>query len=180
MRDALPSICPSSRILAYEFADDVRDLKNRDADGLLVDLIANRRAQGRSHQPIVFVASVLGGCLAKQLFVSSSPSRNSRPDVHQLHASIRGIAYFSTPHRTKVLSEEEEFVSQWGKRITLGLSKGLNGFQKCIEAIQKINYDFRLLWGEEIPSVCFYDNVKVKTGFTKVNQVLYFPYDHAD
>lgn len=66
------------------------------ADSLLWALIDDRSANERSTVPMIIVGHSLGGSFGKQLFVASSPSRNSRPEIQELHSCIAGYLFFGT------------------------------------------------------------------------------------
>jgi hypothetical protein len=122
LRDILPSILPSCRIISYECANLSGDLANRDVDSMRQDLMNNRRTHGRSQEPIIFLGAHFGGSMIKELFVSSSPQRNHRTEVREFHASIRGFAFFSTAQGAKVLPGSLQSLPFIAKISTLGLS----------------------------------------------------------
>lgn len=162
LRDVLPGILPSCRIISYECANLSDDLANRDADSMRQDLMNNRRTHERSQVPVIFLGAQLGGCFIKELFVSTSRQRNQRAEVHEFHACIRGFAFFSTPQGAQVLPDSAKRLPLIVKIYTLGLSSRVKVLERILKQIPSINHDFRNCRGERIQSICFYDTASVK------------------
>jgi hypothetical protein len=158
LKHVLPQILPSCRIISYDCADLYRDLSEGEVDGIRLDLMNNRRNCNRSQVPIIFLGAGFGGTFIKQLFVSSSPQRNQRAEVRQFHASIRGFAFFSTPQGAQALPDKLKMLHF---AIAMGILPRAKELNAIIQRTPSINYDFRSLWGERIPSVCFYDMVNL-------------------
>ena len=162
LADALPSVAPSARIVSCTH----NGTQDNIGEGLLWDLIDDRAANGRTHVPMVIVAHSLGGTLAKQLFITSSASRNSSPEAHNFHSYIKGMMFFGTVQQGGATSEVQALVKlvNW---IPL-LRAQQQALSTFLANIPMVNDDFKLLGGEQIPTVCFYETRPVVLGAWQV------------
>ncbi|KAM0539542.1 hypothetical protein ACHAO7_012078, partial [Fusarium culmorum] len=101
----LPKFMPDSRILTYQWNANYDAFASSDrfsghAKTLLQDLHADRSDEGRSHCPIIFIASCFGGLLlAQALVIASHPTEpGHRRDSLILRHTI-GAAFLGTPFR---------------------------------------------------------------------------------
>ena len=119
--------------------------------------------------PMVIVAHSLGGTLAKQLFITSSASRNSSPEAHNFHSYIKGMMFFGTVQQGGATSEVQALVKlvNW---IPL-LRAQQQALSTFLANIPMVNDDFKLLGGEQIPTVCFYETRPVVLGAWQVRSM---------
>jgi predicted acylesterase/phospholipase RssA len=127
-----------------------------------MDLIQERTASGRSDTPIIFIGHSFGGTLLKQIYVSTHPTNSFAKDYHMLHHLIRGYIYFGTPHKDLHVRD----ISKLWRAIALGgsVASQSSTLQQAISSASRINYDFRRLGGEDLPSTCFYETEKTYVG----------------
>ena len=126
------------------------------AETMLFDLLDERSIRGRSELPIILLGLSLGGTLAKKLFVESSPSRNSKKEVKELHLKIVGFVFMGTRH-------SGTFDSAYMATLKSGLSWSLltkervDDIRQVFDQVPGVNSDFKLLKGEQLPLACFYE-----------------------
>lgn len=165
LRDGLSTVLPSSRIIVYQCADLRRDLGRRNANGIIQDLMENRRACNRSQNPIIFLGMMHGGTFIKQLLISAL--RSHQEVVRSFGRCVRGIAFFGTPQNAQAQSPLQKSL------LPPLLLLGLFGFMSDVrmvrsmdKAVPLINHDFDALRPDDLRCVCFYDTanaVEVKT-----------------
>ena len=149
----------------------LRDLAANPVDitGLILDLIRERRESGRVERPIVFIGHSFGGTILKQIYVATHPSNSSTPDFHQLHRSLRGYAYFGTPHRDIYPPDIPKLWRALGAEAPTSLGAKHSDLEKAIFATSRINHAFQRLGGEDLPTVCYYETEKTLVGLSKVS-----------
>jgi len=143
-------------------------------NNLLLDLRDYRTSPNRLNVPIVFIAHSFGGTLVKQLYVATSSERNSQSRMAELHACIRGFAFFGTYHSGEVPERiKETLVST--RRIFF-LVPGLSSYTdqattliRLFDQLPLINEDFKAVGGDQVPTVCFYELKKTKIPPMKVD-----------
>jgi hypothetical protein len=140
---------------------------------LLWDLIDDRKLNSRTEVPMIIIAHSLGGTLAKQLFVMSSPSRNVRPETHQIHHSIRGYMFFGTLQRGSFPKQIQDLgrIPSIIFNLHPSTAQSLQALQRLLQQAPVINDDFRTLGGEQIPTICFYETEPTSINFLQVWQV---------
>jgi predicted acylesterase/phospholipase RssA len=133
-----------------------------DVQGLILDLIHERNVSERSDTPIIFIGHSFGGTLLKQIYVSTHPTNSSRTDYHTLHHLIRGYVYLGTPHKDLYVQD----MSKLWRAIALNgaAASRASTLQQALSSMSRINYDFRRLGGEDLPSACFYETKKTYVG----------------
>lgn len=98
LRDFLPPILPTARILLFAYNSNVAfgtsTVGVREAADTLLDRLTFER-KGVDSRPIVFVAHSLGGLVVKRALVSAK--LNSA--YEGIANATRGIAFFATPHQ---------------------------------------------------------------------------------
>ncbi|EKJ75248.1 hypothetical protein FPSE_04566 [Fusarium pseudograminearum CS3096] len=101
----LPRFMPDSRILTYQWNANYDSFASSDrfsghAKTLLQDLYADRFDEGRSHCPIIFIASCFGGLLlAQSLVIASHPTELSHDRYSLILRHTIGAAFLGTPFR---------------------------------------------------------------------------------
>ena len=139
-----------------------------DVSGLILDLVRERRENGRAGTPIQFIGHSSGGKLLKQIYVTTHPSNSSNPEIPQLHLSIRGYFYLGTPHKDIDWPDISKLWRALGKEGATVLGAKSPDLERAIFATSRINHAFQRLGGEELPSVCFYETEKTLVGISKV------------
>ena len=143
-------------------------------NNLLLDLRDYRTSPNRLNVPIVFIAHSFGGTLVKQLYVAISSERNSQGRMAELHACIRGFAFFGTYHSGEVPERIKEMLVST-RRIIFLLPGASNYADRATTLIRLsnqlplINEDFKAVGGDQVPTVCFYELKKTKIGPMKVD-----------
>lgn len=108
-----------ARILVYgydanviSFTDGVsKDKVHNHAEALVAEMSANRRRQGASERPIIFVAHSLGGLVIKRALIYSSGIRNHKTQhLRSIFVSTYGILFLGTPHKGSD-------VAKWGSQL---------------------------------------------------------------
>ncbi|KAI9892858.1 MAG: hypothetical protein M1814_001017 [Vezdaea aestivalis] len=154
LKGALPSAVPHARILSCSHLPGQENVE----DGLLWDLIDDRQRNNRSHVPMIFIAHSLGGASAKQLFIFSSLSRNSRPETQQFHSLVKGFVFFGSLQN----GEFPENLVKWSK-MAVSISRVVfpsKAFEIDFKKVAQVNDDFLLIGGNQVPTVCFYETRK--------------------
>jgi len=144
-------------------------------NNLLLDLRDYRTSPNRLNVPIVFIAHSFGGTLVKQLYVATSSERNSQSRMAELHACIRGFAFFGTYHGGGEVPERIKEMLVSTRRVVL-LLPGLSGYAdqattliRLFDQLPLINEDFKAVGGDQVPTVCFYELKKTKMRPMKVD-----------
>jgi hypothetical protein len=170
LNHVLPAKIPSSRIISFECSDLLQRLgpDKGDASTLISELVLNRDATRRSHRPIIFIGHSFGGNLLKQIFVSSHPSNESRPDHHLLHECIRAYIFLGTPQKSLHFEDIDAVWRAFQTRKD-GVLRGRSAhLEQTLEHIDRINDEFRRLGGEDLPAVCFYERRPTLVGLRDV------------
>jgi predicted acylesterase/phospholipase RssA/pimeloyl-ACP methyl ester carboxylesterase len=154
----------SSRVVSIDHPQLLQDLGSTtvDVQGLIVDIINERVLSGRSNTPIIFIGHSFGGTLLKQIYVSTHPTRSPSEECHSLHHLIRGYIYFGTPHKDLHVQDASKLWRALAARSP-GISRA-STFEQALSSSSRINYDFRRLGGEDLPSACFYETQKTRVG----------------
>ncbi len=155
LQDGLPQQFPAARIYSYS----PRSTLDNVAETLLIDLLDERSIQGRSELPIVLLGLSLGGTLAKKLFVESSPSRNSKKEVKELHSKIVGFVFMGTRHSGTFEYKHLATLNS----VPLIFKSILRSFDQ----VPGVNSDFKMLKGEQLPLACFYETEAIFHGVVK-------------
>jgi hypothetical protein len=158
LEDAIPHKFPRARVVSCEHGG----VRENIIETLLWDLIDDRAANGRTHVPLIIIAHSLGGTLAKQLFIATSPSRNSWEEANILHSYIKGYMFFGT---FQVGGPTEDMLRMVAYATTasrifrsVGFPMDYSDLQPFLNQIPLINQDFESLGGLQLPTVCFYES----------------------
>lgn len=166
LKEALPKEFPSARIVSCEH----EGILDNTIEKLLWDLIDDRKLQDRINVPLVIIGHSLGGSLAKQLFLTSSPSHNPRPEAREFHSNIKGYLLFGTFNVGRP-SEDIWQLAQFGGVLPTHGVFNTNVVEKTtfLDQIALINDEFESLGGLQLPTVCFYEEKPTRGSFgTKV------------
>jgi pimeloyl-ACP methyl ester carboxylesterase len=166
----------SSRVISVDHPELLQNLGSTtvDVQNLILDLIQERTASGRANTPIIFIGHSFGGNLLKQIYVSTHPTNSSRTEYHLMHHLIRGYVYLGTPHKDLYFQD----LSKLWRAIALSSTVASQPFtlQQALSSSSRINYEFRRLGGEALPSACFYETEKTYVG---IQQQYIFNKDEA-
>ncbi|KAF4338524.1 hypothetical protein FBEOM_7563 [Fusarium beomiforme] len=163
LKQALAPKFPSCRILSLNFPQMLSTLSTQppDINGLIHDIIRNRRWEDRSESPIILLGHSFGGIILKQVYVSTHPSNTDDPDYKKLHNQIRGYVFFGTIHKDRDMSRAKLEVPELWRALSRGSSGTLGGhsheLEKAMYTTFRVNHAFRRLGGENLPVNCFYE-----------------------
>ncbi|KAF5576704.1 calcium-independent phospholipase [Fusarium pseudoanthophilum] len=163
LKHALVPKFPSCRILSLNYPDMLSILSAHppDINGLIHDIIRDRRQENRSKSPIIFLGHSFGGTLLKQMYVATHPSNTDDPDYKALHSHIRGYVFFGTIHKDRDMSRARLEVPEFWRALSRGASGTLGGhsheLEKAMYTTFRVNHAFRRLGGENLLINCFYE-----------------------
>ncbi|KAI1030623.1 hypothetical protein LB505_004124 [Fusarium chuoi] len=163
LKHALIPKFPSCRILSLNYPDMLSVLSAHppDINGLIHDIIRDRRQGNRSKSPIIFLGHSFGGTVLKQVYVATHPSNTDDPDYKALHSHIRGYVFFGTIHKDRDMSRAKLEVPEFWRALSRGASGTLGGhsheLEKAMYTTFRVNHAFRRLGGENLLINCFYE-----------------------
>ncbi|KAF5982851.1 calcium-independent phospholipase [Fusarium coicis] len=163
LKHALVPKFPSCRILSLNYPDMLSILSTHppDINGLLHDIIRDRRQENRSKSPIIFLGHSFGGTVLKQMYVATHPSNTDDPDYKALHSHIRGYVFFGTIHKDRDMSRAKLEVPEFWRALSRAASGALGGhsheLEKAMYTAFRVNHAFRRLGGENLLINCFYE-----------------------
>ncbi|KAF5550931.1 calcium-independent phospholipase [Fusarium napiforme] len=163
LKHALVPKFPSCRILSLNYPDMLSILSAHppDINGLIHDIIRDRRQENRSKSPIIFLGHSFGGTVLKQMYVATHPSNTDDPDYKALHGHIRGYVFFGTIHKDRDMSRAKLEVPEFWRALSRGASGTLGGhsheLEKAMYTTFRVNHAFRRLGGENLLINCFYE-----------------------
>ncbi|KAH6663483.1 acyl transferase/acyl hydrolase/lysophospholipase [Halenospora varia] len=152
---------PDVRILTFGY-NDVLDAA---AHTLLADLLDDRSNNDiRGPSPIILLGHSSGGTLAKQMYLLSAPTRNSRVAVQRLHLDIQGFVFLGTRHRGSFRSDLRRWINILTPLIWLFPSAEMRKAQinLFLDNYRRINLDFQHEGGEDLAMACFYEKEPTK------------------
>ncbi|KAG9506092.1 hypothetical protein J7337_003071 [Fusarium musae] len=163
LKHALVPKFPSCRILSLNFPDMLSILSAHppDINGLIHDIIRDRRQENRSKSPIIFLGHSFGGTVLKQMYVATHPSNTDDPEYKALHSQIRGYVFFGAIHKDRDMSRAKLEVPEFWRALSRGASGTLGGhsheLEKAMYTTFRVNHAFRRLGGENLLINCFYE-----------------------
>ncbi|KAF5712885.1 calcium-independent phospholipase [Fusarium mundagurra] len=163
LKHALVPKFPSCRILSLNYPDMLSTLSAHppDINGLIHDIIRDRRQENRSKSPIIFFGHSFGGTVLKQVYVATHPSNTDDPEYKALHSQIRGYVFFGTIHKDRDMSRAKLEVPEFWRALSRGASGTLGGhsheLEKAMYTTFRVNHAFRRLGGENLLINCFYE-----------------------
>ncbi|KAG5750116.1 hypothetical protein H9Q70_007238 [Fusarium xylarioides] len=163
LKHALVPKFPSCRILCLNYPDILSILSAHppDINGLIHDIIRDRRQENRSKSPIIFLGHSFGGTVLKQVYVATHPSNTDDPEYKALHSHIRGYVFFGTIHKDRDMSRAKLEVPEFWRALSRGASGTLGGhsheLEKAMYTTFRVNHAFRRLDGENLLINCFYE-----------------------
>ncbi|KAI7768795.1 hypothetical protein LZL87_000342 [Fusarium oxysporum] len=163
LKHALVPKFPSCRILSLNYPDMLSILSTHppDINGLIHDIIRDRRQENRPRSPIIFLGHSFGGTVLKQVYVATHPSNTDDPDYKALHSQIRGYVFFGTIHKDRDMSRAKLEVPEFWRALSRGASGTLGGhsheLEKAMYTTFRVNHAFRRLGGESLLINCFYE-----------------------
>ncbi|KAF5693953.1 calcium-independent phospholipase [Fusarium denticulatum] len=163
LKHALVPKFPSCRILSLNYPDMLSILSAHppDINGLVHDIIRDRRQENRSKSPIIFLGHSFGGTVLKQMYIATHPSNTDDPDYKALHSHIRGYVFFGTIHKDRDMSRAKLEVPEFWRALSRGASCTLGGhsheLEKAMYTTFRVNHAFRRLGGENLLINCFYE-----------------------
>ncbi|QGI61754.1 hypothetical protein CEK26_005722 [Fusarium fujikuroi] len=163
LKHALIPKFPSCRILSLNYPDMLSILSAHppDINGLIHDIIRDRRQGNRSKSPIIFLGHSFGGTILKQVYVATHPSNTDDADYKALHGHIRGYVFFGTIHKDRDMSRAKLEVPEFWRALSRGASGTLGGhsheLEKAMYTTFRVNHAFRRLGGENLLINCFYE-----------------------
>ena len=128
------------------------------------DLVDDRSAASRTQFPIIIIGQSSGGTLAKEMFVRSSPSYTSHPEIKELHSCIKGYAFFGTLQQGQFDPKALRFLNAANYAASYVTSR-TQAVVDYIKQISRINEEFDVLGGDQIPSLCIYETRPSQFGF---------------
>jgi pimeloyl-ACP methyl ester carboxylesterase len=132
-----------------------------DINGLIQDILRDRRQENLSKSPIIFLGHSFGGTVLKQVYVATHPSNTDDPDYKALHTQIRGYVFFGTIHKDRDMSRAKLEVPEFWRALSRGASGTLGGhsheLEKAMYTTFRVNHAFRRLGGENLLINCFYE-----------------------
>ncbi|KAF5626597.1 calcium-independent phospholipase [Fusarium sp. NRRL 25303] len=163
LKHALIPKFPSCRILSLNYPDMLSILSAHppDINGLIHDIIRDRRQGNRSKSPIIFLGHSFGGTILKQVYVATHSSNTDDADYKALHSHIRGYVFFGTIHKDRDMSRAKLEVPEFWRALSRGASGTLGGhsheLEKAMYTTFRVNHAFRRLGGENLLINCFYE-----------------------
>ncbi|KAF5984859.1 calcium-independent phospholipase [Fusarium bulbicola] len=163
LKHALVPKFPSCRILSLNYPDMLSILSAHppDINGLVHDVIRDRRQENRSKSPIIFLGHSFGGTVLKQVCIATHPSNTDDPEYKALHSHIRGYVFFGTIHKDRDMSRAKLEVPELWRALSRGASGTLGGhsheLEKAMYTTFRVNHAFRRLGGENLLINCFYE-----------------------
>ncbi|KAF5700877.1 calcium-independent phospholipase [Fusarium globosum] len=163
LKHALVPKFPSCRILSVNYPDMLSILSAHppDINGLIHDIIRDRRQGNRSKSPIIFLGHSFGGTVLKQVYVATHPSNTDDADYKALHSHLRGYVFFGTIHKDRDMSRAKLEVPEFWRALSRGASGTLGGhsheLEKAMYTTFRVNHAFRRLGGENLLINCFYE-----------------------
>ncbi|EXK99848.1 hypothetical protein FOQG_00236 [Fusarium oxysporum f. sp. raphani 54005] len=154
---------PSCRILSLNYPDMLSTLSAHppNINGLIQDILRDRRQENLSKSPIIFLGHSFGGTVLKQVYVATHPSNTDDPDYKALHTQIRGYVFFGTIHKDRDMSRAKLEVPEFWRALSRGASGTLGGhsheLEKAMYTTFRVNHAFRRLGGENLLINCFYE-----------------------
>lgn len=151
LKDLLPAKFPSADI--YTFTPQYGSDSN--TERLMWALSDQRALKMREYVPIILIGLNLGGTVAKEFFIETSASQTSQRSLNRLHSSISAFVFLGTYHnsdeKTPLTLETYRTYSPLFRFIELEKNPEIFG------RMAGINREFRLLKGESLPTVNFFE-----------------------